>query len=196
MEPQKYLIGRYFQKSLNYLYPLIGVDKDALFKPSCYLWWGQDVSIDDNRILVLYQETDSVLYEPFEKNEMFSNPYFEVCYRLEGGSNAYVFDLSSYKDTVAKFKRGNYSQFAEGIKKRILVFHGASTDKIPRPGRHIHTSLYPELYYDLVAEEIGVTGLEEVGELTDAPNELKETTTLKIVEKCSSFTKKLLPSGK
>lgn len=180
MESRTYLVGKYFQKSLNYLYPLLGIDKDADFPPSTYLWWGKEESIDTNRLLVVYDKTSSVLYTPFEKKILFGNPYYEKCYELEDGK-AYVFNLSTQHETVDKFIRGKYSQFSEGVKKRILAFHGASTDKSPRPGRHIHASLYPELYFDKVAEEINVTvDLQQVGELVDPPEKKRETISLKI----------------
>jgi len=195
IKPQKYLYGEYFQKSLNYLFPLLGISRDQPFAPSTYMWWGEEESIDNNRLLVVYLRTDSILYEPFERNTLLKNPYYEHMYELEDGGKAYVFNLSSIKDTVAKFRAGKYSLFPEGVKKRILTFHGASTDKLPRPGRHIHMSLYPELYYEFVSEEIGVDNLEEVGELMDPPNVAKETTSLKIVKKVGSVSGKRLPLG-
>lgn len=189
-EPLSYISKKYFQKSKNYLFPLLGLGKEEPFMPAgSYLWWNGGESIDDKKLIVTYEDPDSEEFKIFEKRRIFKNPYFESCYRVKGG-NVYIFNLSSHGDTVKRFVEGKYSQFSEGVKKKILSFHGYSVDKIPRPGRYIHMSLYPELYFDAVAEELNwdVAKLKEVGELMDAPLVKKETLKIKILSKCEQET--------
>lgn len=185
-----YLYGKYFQKSLNYLFPLLGMRREEAFEPTgTYLWWSGKESIDNQQLIVGYEEKDRILFEPFEKKMLFKNPYFECCYDVENG-RIYVFDISSYGDTVKKFMEGRYSQFSEGIKKKILNYHGASVDKVARPGRYIHMSLYPELYWEQVARELNgfsVETLEQVHELTDPFDKKQETLEIKIIGKCENF---------
>lgn len=186
MTETKYVYGKYFQKSFNYLYPLLGMSRDLLFRPAgSYLRWNGGDSIENYKLVVTYEEEDPLLFEPFEKKHIFKNPYFESCYSVEGGK-VYVFDLSSFKETVKKFRQGKYSDFSESVKKKILIYHEASTDKIPRPGRLVHMSLYPELYFEEVGAELGTKAeyLQEVGELIDPPNDSRESLSIKIIGKC------------
>lgn len=195
-ESLSYLYGKYFQKSFNYLFPLLGLTKDEAFQAaSSYLWWNGTESIENNKLIVTYESQDSLLYDSFEKKRLFGNPYFESCYKVIGGT-VYIFDLSGFSGTVAHFKEGHYSKFSEGVKKRILMYHKSTLDKIPRPGRYIHMSLYPELYYEAVENEIKVDDLEKVGELMDPYNKKRETLNVEIVEKCSLFPQNKLLLGK
>lgn len=198
-ESLKYLYGKYFQKSLNYLFPLLGMKREDLFVPAgTYMWWNGEESIDDGRLIVAYEKRDPALFGPFEKKVLLGNPYFESCYEVEDGK-VYIFDLSSHGDTVKRFMKGRYSKFSEGVKKRIMTYHGCSADELVRPGRYLHMSLYPKLYYEKVAEELNgypVEILEEGEELMDPPDVAKETLQIKIIGKCEKNPKKRISSGK
>jgi hypothetical protein len=189
----KYVYDKYFQKSLNYLFPLIGLNKEELFKPAgTYLWWNGTESIDNTQLIAVYEERDELVYDPFEAKVLFKNPYIQNCYTVEDGK-AYIFDLSSHGETVKKFLEGKYSKFSEGVKKKILTYHGASLDKIARPGRYLHMSLYPELYWEQVGKELDYDPeilKKEVKELGSLFDREKETLSIKIIEECEFFSKK------
>lgn len=188
--PLKYVYAGYFQKSKNFLLPILGMRKDELFTPAgSYLWWNGGESIDNHKLIVTYEDHDPLVFESFEKRQLLRNPYFESCYSVKGGK-VYIFDISSHHETIEKFVQGKYSKLSEVVKKRILAYHEASMDKIPKPGRYIHMSLYPELYYELVEYELETHGLKEVGELMDIPDKEKETLTIEIIGKCEDSKKK------
>jgi len=185
-----YLYNQYFQKSLNYLYPLLGIDKDEVFIPAgCYLWWNGDESIDDFKLIVDYTDTQKKVFDQFERRCLLKNPYFDKCYNVETGK-VYIFDLSSYQDTVKHFLKGKYSQFSDAVKRKVMKYHGAAIDdKEVRPGRYIHMSLYPELYHEHVANELETVPLEEikkVKELINVYDKKKETLEIRIVGECQS----------
>lgn len=187
-----YVYPTYFQKSLNFLFPLLGFAKEDTYQPeNTYLWYPGEESIDTLEMIVHYKADDSKLYSMFEQKVILENPHLEACYTVDIGK-LYIFDMSHHTDTVEKFMRGKYSEFSSGIKKKILSYHGASLDKIPRPGRVFHTALYPELYMEQVAAEIGETveTLMEVGELCSPLVRSKETYTGKVVEKCEGIGRK------
>jgi hypothetical protein len=193
-QESNYIYKTYFQKSLNFLFTLLGYSKMETFVPkNTYLWWEEgEENIETLDILVHYHPEDETLFEIFEKKELMTHPHFDSCYSIEGGGKLYVFNLAHHVDTVEKFLRGRYSQFTDQVKKRILNYHGASLDKVPRPGRTFHTSLYPELYMEQVAKEIKVDieELKEIGELCSIYDKKRETFSGKFLEKCEIVVQK------
>lgn len=184
----RFLSPKYLHKSLNYLFPLIGLgNRESLFPPSTFLWWNGQDSIENYRMMVFYSNEDvqNLAFSTFEKHALLKNPFYEKKCSFEDGVG-YIFNLTSISDIVDNFVQGKYSKYPEGAKRKILLFYGSSIDKIPRPGRRIHMALYPELYHNLVAEEIGVAKLD--GELCDPPNKDRETlpSKLKIEDKDTS----------
>lgn len=191
----KYVWGKYFQKSLNYLFPLLGIENDEVFKPAgTYLWWNGRESIDDGKIIVAYEVSDPKVFGPFEKRCILKNPYFEKCYTVNEGM-VYIFDLSPFAETVKHFMEGRYSKFHETVKRRILTYHKIPvTDNEPRPGRYIHMSLYPQLYLKQVEAELQLReSLRDVGELTNKYDRRKETLDVEIFSECEEEPKHKKP---
>lgn len=188
MTKSRYIHKKYFQKSLNFLFPLLGLKREMTFVPvGTYLWWNGGESIEDKYLLVGYEaDFESSVFKAFEKKNLLAHPDLHKCYDVEGG-RIYVFDMVRHSDTVDKFLEGKYSKFSEKDKRKILSYHDASLEKEPRPGRYIHMTLYPELYYEQVArdlEGVSVETLREVGELTNRYDKTNETLNIKIIGEC------------
>ncbi len=189
---ETYIFRKYYQKSLNYLFPLLGQEKEDAFRPTnTYLWWSGKESIETLDLIVHYEDKERSLFDLFEKKVLMKSPYLDTCYTVEGG-RVYIFSMAAFSDTVSKFLHGKYSQFEEKVKKRILSYHGATIDKVPRPNRPFHTALYPELYWEQAAREIKypVEDLKQVGELCSLYEKEKETFDINIIESCANVIPK------
>lgn len=177
MTEEKYIEMGYYCKSKTYLYPLLGFSRNEVYKPEGSYLFFLDHSILSNEIITYYKHGDSELYNNFERTRIAQHPGIRSCYRTHEGT-AYVFDLSEYKHDINRFLEGSYSQMSEKAKTKILQYMGDSAqDKKPKPGREAHAVLYPELYYDLIAKQLGVPRdlLSELASIFDLD---KETLTI------------------
>lgn len=177
-----YIRFGYTQKSKMFLFPLVGISKNASFSPAnTYLYWDGHDGIDNYELIVHYNHIpNDQRYEIFEKQHILPNSKLVGCYRVDDGT-VYIFDLISYAKDVAHFLHGDYSQFEYKTKEKILQFNGAnvvSNKKVE--GYTIHIALCPQYYYKDYAEELGYPDtkyLEECGELWDIFDKEKETFT-------------------
>lgn len=175
MAEEHYINLRYYQKSKCFLYPILGYKSDETYRPSSYLFF-QDHSILRGELTVFYRHTKESLFEVFENNRIVNHPLLRGCYQAAEGT-IYIYDISGYADDIELFLRGEYSKLSKSLKKTILRYFKDDIEPMsPRPDRFIHTVLFPEIYYTLVAKELGVSikSLTELGSLYDMEKETLE----------------------
>jgi len=181
----KQIYKEYFQKSKVFLYPLLGIKKGIRFVPiQTYTSWDSVHLMGDN-FLCLYSidhqcNTTNKQFEVFKELHLISHPKYKEYHKINKELHLFIFDLSDFKKDLEKFKHGQYSQFSEITKIKILNFFG----KIGTISEYIESYLYPEHYYDLYSELLNIPAeeLEEVGELCDKPNIEKEDFQKEMVE--------------
>lgn len=181
-----------FQKSYSFLYPLIGFRKNDEIKPhNTYLYWSEsDYSIEDYNLLVYYKTDFNKEFKKFEKEFILTKDNIVGCFIVEGGI-LYIFDLISYANEVSEFLEGNYSKYGDKEKRKVMAYYGDIDCKTVKPGRVIHMALWPELYYSVVSEELGVPE-KDLSELMDKYNIKDEICYLPIIENVSSPEEKTI----
>jgi len=181
----KQIYKEYFQKSKVFLYPLLGIKKGIRFVPvQTYISWNNICPESKNKFLCLYNidkkdETIKKQFEIFKQLHLEQHELYEAHHIIDN-LDLFIFDFSMYRKDLEKFKHGQYSQFSEITKIKILNFFG----KIGTISEYIESYLYPEHYYDLYSELLNIPAeeLEEVGELCDKPNIEKEDFQKEMVE--------------
>lgn len=175
---EKYITTIKVRKSKSFLYPFTGFIENTTFRPAAtYLYWSEiEESIEDYNLLVYYKTDYSEIFKAFERGHILSNDKLVSCYEAEEGF-VYVFSLAAYADDVAEFLEGRYSKISKIGKEVIMKYHGISDNKIASPGRPVYQALFPHLFREAVARELGFvekskyTG-EEVIDYTYIPDEL------------------------
>lgn len=191
-----YLLNRYYQKSYSLIYPLLDISSSCSLKPiNTYLYWDSE-KIDEGKYIVLYN-TDAK-FKTVETMYITKNPYILSNYCTDRGE-VYVFDVSFAIDEVALILEGKYSRLSEESKYKIRYYHKDLTkgeldikDK-PQEGKPFHMILYPKLYYEVVANELGIEEryLRDVGELWEKPDIEKETLVANIIADVPTLQKEL-----
>ena len=147
----KYSISNYFQKSINFLFPLCADSKPKDIMT--YLFCDKiDEDIFSYYIIVKVNKGIEITDKEFLSN--VSNVYSQKDFDL------YILDISKWEKDVNEFLKGNYSKFSKEVKHRILKFYGyidhngklKDTNKINYA--HFFVYLYPEKYKEAVAEEL------------------------------------------
>lgn len=163
--------SRYFQKSMVFLFPLAGIPLHDEIKPlKSYIHLPGLVDLDTPEIILEFEKHTEVI--------QFLDPIIARNPRLKkiSGLSERLFvlvDLSQYKEQYLFFLNGSYSRFDQKVKQQILNFHTKNKANLA----YIHSFLYPERYFSQYAKlfDISENTLQEVGELIDKPNLLKET---------------------
>ncbi len=108
------------QKSLKFLWPLIGISSREVFSPvNTYLYCDCiDESILDYKLIALYKFAPNEPWDLWERKVLLNNSYLETNY-LSLDGNIYVFNLTQHRDTVDKFLRGEYTKISRLDKEEI-----------------------------------------------------------------------------
>jgi hypothetical protein len=164
----------YFQKSKVFLYPALGYprgDKGGIVPDQTYVSWKNEIQPTDMKLICVF-DLYSPEFKKYEAEKIFTHPRFEKLWHLDDGKAAYIFDLSCYEHNWNMFLKGKYSMMNDSIKYKIKnYFKGLNT-----MSGYVRTWLYPEEFYWLYAEILGVKlkHLKYAGELCDVPNMDKE----------------------
>lgn len=188
---KNYITSDTYQKSFNYLFPLLGIKKKLEFEPySTYLFWDEKIeeNIFDYKIFVYYQEdVDSIKFKKFEETNILKNDKIVSCYSVDDGI-VYMMDLISWSREVFHFLEGRYSKYSKEAKRTILSHFGVSDDNKIIPGRPIYQSLYPEKFFDKAVNDLGdyvtIDDLRRVGELCNKYDKKEETLNKLIIDNC------------
>lgn len=177
MSERTYIKNTEWNKSKTLLFPLLYDNKiknDVVQPVSVY-------SIFEVSPTEKYQLLNSYLTCTFKKdsktNLMSEDTKVEAIRHIDSDTIAVVYNISKYKEVVDLFIKGKYSKFPEAIKSHIYKYYQAVTSDDPwdpndKQGILIDVILYPEKYWDLVAEELHMHSevLKNIGELSSPPD--------------------------
>jgi|694.fasta_scaffold01243_6 hypothetical protein len=168
----KSLYKDYFQKSRVFLYPALGIKMgNSIVPKECYITWEGKYSIEDKKVVCVYYLRSDKEFKFFENKFLLGNSLFDNFFELEDGLGAYVFDFKSFNDDIINFSKGKYSKLSPELKKKIIKFYAQSVKYT-----HVHSFLYPNMYFGLYSDLLGVSKdiLVKVGELCNPPELDKE----------------------
>lgn len=182
-----YIELAYYSKSKAFLYPILGFARNEIFRPQGSYLLFQQHTIANNELIVYYKHHREALYENFERQRITDHPRLRACYMVPDGS-VFVFDIVDYAGDVQHFLTGEYSKFSKSLKAIILKYFGDTIEPLsPRPNRLTHATLYPELYQELVAKQLGVPK-ENLTELASKYDLDKETLNIEDYQPCGLTT--------
>jgi hypothetical protein len=166
------LYNKYFQKSKVFIYPLLGIKKGNNIVPKeTYIIWNSTISIEDMRLICLYEITKSETFTIFEK-KILNHP--RLCDYIQVNENTvlFAFDFCDLGDDWSCFIDGKYSLMSMSVKRKILDFF----DKKSNSFMYIQSFLYPNKWFSEYASllDVDIDTLKAVGELCDKPNLNKE----------------------
>ena len=159
------LYGKYFQKSLSFLFPLLGIKKSAKYTPEgTYLCLPGLVQPEDMVLVVVYAKEDSIDYKTFEHAFLLNNSLYKNRYET-AEKCIYLFDLTIYQHDWFNFLMGKYSKLSSQVKRSIRLYYGETSVQY----EYMESYLFPEKYFDKYAEllNMDVKILKKLGELCD-----------------------------
>jgi len=166
------LYSKYFQKSKVFIYPLLGIKKGNKIVPKeTYFIWNNEISIEDMKLVCLYDIKDTKEYIDFEKS-LLNHPRLCDYIKVNDENVLFAFDFCDLEDDWSCFIDGKYSLISMSVKRKILDFF----DKRSSNFMYIQSFLYPHKWFNEYASllEVDVDMLKAVGELCDKPNLEKE----------------------
>jgi hypothetical protein len=167
------LYKSYFQKSKIFLYPLLKIKRGAVAVPEQTYLVYEDIIKPEHRILLCkYKDRTDAEYLEFEKERLFGHPAFKGYFKLKDGAKLFMFDFAFIGDDWDHLLNGRYSQISLENRKTIVNHF----DKKTQVYYFIESYLFPKKYISEYARLLHVEPelLEEVGELCDKPDILKE----------------------
>jgi hypothetical protein len=175
----KSLYNEYFQKSRVFLYPALNIPRGVSVTPiETYLSWDGRYIEKDLKLTVVYHLRSDKEFVAFEKTKLFKNPMFSDFYETEDSKGVYVFDYEPFAEDWSLFLDGKYSKLSKTLKDRVLSYYTNSKKNYV----YVDSYVNPHLYYDLYSRLLGCDKklLEDVGELCDKPDLIKETLTTSV----------------
>jgi hypothetical protein len=167
---------KYFQKSYNFLYPLLGLKKHKTHKPSqTYIEWEDVCDFTSRKLICVFKRQDTPEWKHFEMNYLIAHSMLDHCVPIDENTIAYVFDLNSKAEDFDAFCNGQYSRFSSDAKKMLSNYYGVHTPEWV----FMESYVYPEKYFKKYAEIllIDVDILKKVGELCEKYDQVKEVYT-------------------
>lgn len=170
----------YYQKSLTFLYPVLGHKRDQQFKPAnTFISWGRRIHPNDKKLLVTYKSVEHPQFPIYEQEALFKNGmYTGERHGLRNGHNVYIFGFDHHTTDWEYFLAGKYSRLSPTLKESIRQYRGP----ISQDYGMLDSYLFPERYHKVYAELLNVDLklLHEVVELTDKYDPVKENLTVSI----------------
>lgn len=167
------LYTKYFQKSKSFLYPALGIRKQAPFIPlNTYVSIEGDINAKDMKLVCVFESNESKIYKDFEAENILSNPLFLK--KIESNDNIiYIFNFEIYKADWFNFLSGKYSKFSKVLKMAIKKYYGEKSIEY----QYIETYLFPENHFDIYSKllHMNYEVISASGELCDKFNLEKET---------------------
>lgn len=194
----KYLASEYFPLGRMLMYPLLQIGNK--FEYNCYLYWkseeGEDygIGIDNFQVMVLFLQEEDATFEKYKQDVILKSNKLVSCYSTKLGT-IFVFDLmEKWGDDVFQMLQGKYSRFSGEAKKLIRNFYNdfepiskPLVPKLDKTKHMLHMAFHPDLYFEVVGEDIGVhpDSLARVGELMNKIEKDRETLCANIEDDCS-----------
>ena len=164
----------YIQKSRIFLYPSLDIRRGTLVKPvQTYVAWEEIVTPKDRKLICVYNMEDSEQFKTFERVKLLGNKMFCDFRQTDDGKGIYIFTFDDQSKDWDNFIKGKYSQLSDKAKQEIEKFYGKDSSTY----EYVMSYLYPEDYFDIYADLLGVNVniLKGVGELCAPYNIDKET---------------------
>jgi hypothetical protein len=164
---------KYFQKSYNFLYPILGLKKHKIHKPSqTYIEWEGFCDITSRKLICVFKKHDTPEWKHFEKEYLITHSMLDQCIELNNDTILYVFDFNSKAEDFDAFCNGQYSRISSDSKKMLSNYYGIHTPEWV----FMESYLYPEKYFKKYAEilSIDIEILKKVGELCEKYDQTKE----------------------
>jgi len=171
--------SKFIQRSKLFIYPLLYIPKTiSIFPKETYISLVKEdeviVSINDKKLVCLYNNVKNDVDKKDEKNHILLNRYFHDVYPINDKENVYIFQINRIHldHDWEMFTNGYYSDMSPVSKKTISDYYKDSVHE-----SYINSYLYPKNYYDRYAEllDIPVNILEDNIELLSPPDLNKET---------------------
>lgn len=175
------LYTKYFQKSMIFLYPVLGIKRGTSVTPvQTYFEWEGHYTAEDMKLIAVYPIRDDQEYKLFMKNVIIKHPRLIEMHKLNSSEQIFVFDFSDLKDDWFKLIDGQYSKMNMNIKRKIKDHF----DKNSGTFAYIDSYLFPERYFSIYADLLGVNEelLRGVGELCNKPDLEKEKLTQEVID--------------
>lgn len=177
-KPLKKLYGKYFQKSKSFLYPILGMTKDAIYPPlQSYLAWEDKHVVTDHKLILSYYQREEKAWDSFLLNTIMKNKFFFEYHDVNDEILVVSFDLSLVSEDYQKIVFGKYSKLSKVLKGKIREFYGYSSPE----WAYMESFLFPERYIPVYSKLLDVDEkhIRHTGELCDKPNLDLETFKLK-----------------
>jgi len=165
---------KYFQKSYNFLYPLLGFKKHIINKPSqTFIEWEGICDVSSRKLICIFAKQHTEEWMRFEKDYLITHRMLDSCVELNDNFIAYVFDFNTIADDFDAFCNAKYSKISQNSKKILSTYYGVHTPE----WIYIESYLYPEKYFKIYAEilKVDIEDLKSVGELCEKYDLDKET---------------------
>lgn len=165
---------KYFQKSYNFLYPILGLKKHKILKPSqTYIEWEGICDVSSRKLICVFKILDTDEWKYFEKEYLITHRMLDSCVQVDDNLIAYVFDFNTVADDFDAFCNAQYSKISQNSKKILSSYYGIHTPE----WIYMESYLYPEKYFKIYAEilKVDIEDLKEVGELCEKLDLDKET---------------------
>lgn len=184
----------YIQKSRLFLFPLVGIRNDRVFRPTnTYVSskslktyeYPDGIRPRDHILILCYPREYSQgivadAWSSFESEQIVANQKFLGIHETED-EFIYTMNMASWSSDWRHFLHGKYSLFSDKAKKMILNFRRAADGSSllkPTEHRKLYCYLYPyeEKCVESFAEELGMPTLDlkEVRELCSKPDMAQE----------------------
>lgn len=179
----------YLQKSRVFLFPLVGIKNDRVFKPmNTYISskvlispeYPKGITVRDNILIVAYPKSysrgkDKDTWDMFEAEQIVGSPKFMAIHETEE-EFIYTMNMASWSADWKCFLHGRYSLFSEKAKNLVITFRRSYLRAAEH--RKLYCYLYPydEQCINDFAEELGIPTQElmEVKELCSKPDMTQE----------------------
>lgn len=165
---------KYFQKSYNFLYPLLGFKKHKTHKPlQTYVEWEGICDVSSRKLICIFKRLHTEEWIRFEQDYLICHRMLESCLPLDDDLIVYVFNFNTIAEDFDSFCNAQYSKISQNSKKILSTYYGVHTPEWV----YMESYLYPEKYFKIYAEilKVDIDNLKEVGELCEKYDLDKET---------------------
>jgi hypothetical protein len=171
----KKLYQKYVQKSKVFLFPILKIKKGSKFYPvHTYLSWEGYYSVNDRKLICLFEIIDTEEFRVFEKLKLLDSQYFHDFKFGENNIGIYIFDFSKHKEDWERVLNGKYSKLTESLKKTIISHFNNNPANLGYIESFLWPNRYMKIYAQILASEKDYEEmynlLQEVGELCSIPD--------------------------
>ena len=171
------IYSKYFQKSMTFLYPLLGFKKDKHPRPlQTYLSWsGTAYGVSSRKLICVYEIKNTEEWKSFERENLITHKMLDMCIPLDNNQIVYIFDFNAMASDYDAFLKGKYSELSPFVKKSLTDYYGVHTPEWV----YIESFLFPAKYFKQYAQILDVEEefIRSVGELCDLYDKKKEVFT-------------------